>query len=594
MRNPDFGKRTTRRLALRALLAVIAAGTSGCAAFRNDLDGLPARYLPEEYRVESERGKRTIDLSMLRRTPPAEYRLDAGDVLGVYIEGVLGEPRTLPPVYNASGQFDRPNTGYPITVREDGTIALPLDGSVAVRGLSLREAEARLRDYYTRTRPLLRPGRSRVLVSLLRPRTHRILVVRQESGNRQGNIGSAGTVNFEIDKRGTGRVVELPAYRNDVLNALAETGGLPGLDAQNAIYVIRRPRPVVDPPCDPGACERPEVDFVPSDLWSPEPAEASEPGSVSATLPTVIWKPGFDAGRSDVVARGQSPTRSQYSGIRHASFESFGSRHNRVRQIMHGKSLAANAEQWPVETAPRPPMPTHGPPPLRGPVPVDPRYTSPAAQDYESTAVPSYDVHREPMSFGNLELPPEAIPYTLDQETLRSERIIRIPLRMHPGQPVPFRPEDVVLHDGDVVFIETREMEFFYTGGLLGGGQFPLPRDFDLNVLEAIAVVERDGSSRSALDRSLSGPSATGLDVTTSASELVILRTLPDGREVPIKVDLYAALTDPAERVLIAPGDYLFLKYTRSEAWGAWLERWLFDNVATGVNNSRYVTGGNN
>ena len=32
-------------------------------------------------------------------------------------------------------------------------------------------------------------------------------------------------------RRGTGFALDLPAYENDVLNALAQTGGFPGTDA---------------------------------------------------------------------------------------------------------------------------------------------------------------------------------------------------------------------------------------------------------------------------------------------------------------------------------------------------------------------------
>ena len=38
-----------------------------------------------------------------------------------------------------------------------------------------------------------------------------------------------------ISKRGSGQIVRLPVYRNDVLHALAETGGLPGVDGANAV-----------------------------------------------------------------------------------------------------------------------------------------------------------------------------------------------------------------------------------------------------------------------------------------------------------------------------------------------------------------------
>ena len=39
-----------------------------------------------------------IPLSYLRQPPPPAYLLDSGDVLGVFIEGVLGDKNQAPPV----------------------------------------------------------------------------------------------------------------------------------------------------------------------------------------------------------------------------------------------------------------------------------------------------------------------------------------------------------------------------------------------------------------------------------------------------------------------------------------------------------------
>src|SRR5207244_1435696 len=38
-------------------------------------------------------------------------------------------------------------------------------------------------------------------------------------------------------------------------------------------------------------------------------------------------------------------------------------------------------------------------------------------------------------------------------------KTIRIPLKMRPGDPLPFRPEDIVLQTGDIVYIESREAD---------------------------------------------------------------------------------------------------------------------------------------
>src|SRR5262249_12595478 len=67
--------------------------------------------------------------------------------------------------------------------------------------------------------------------------------------------------------------------------------------------------------------------------------------------------------------------------------------------------------------------------------------------------------------------------------------IYRIPLRVRPGNMAPLRPEDIILRDGDVLYIPAREERLFYTAGLIGPGQHILPRDTDLDVLEAMARV---------------------------------------------------------------------------------------------------------
>ena len=50
---------------------------------------------------------------------------------------------------------------------------------------------------------------------------------------------------------------------------------------------------------------------------------------------------------------------------------------------------------------------------------------------------------------------------------LPGAEVIRIPLRTPAGQPPCFRPEDVVLRTGDVLFLEARDDPYFFTGGLL-------------------------------------------------------------------------------------------------------------------------------
>jgi len=46
-----------------------------------------------------------------------------------------------------------------------------------------------------------------------------------------------------------------------------------------------------------------------------------------------------------------------------------------------------------------------------------------------------------------------------------------------------------------------------------------------------------------------------------NASDLIVVRKLPCGGQLPIRVDLNRALQDPTHRILVQPGDTLILRY---------------------------------
>ena len=83
----------------------------------------------------------------------------------------------------------------------------------------------------------------------------------------------------------------------------------------------------------------------------------------------------------------------------------------------------------------------------------------------------------------------------------------------------------------------------FYTGGDLGGGEYPLTRD--LRVTEAIAVAH--------------GPLHRGMG-TPSPSRVTVLRRLPTGEQLAIRVNLNQALRDPRENIPIWPGDMILTR----------------------------------
>ncbi len=434
----------SRDCALPLLVAVLL-GSSGCAAFTNPVaDGIRVRHLPPELLASSKDGEQTIPLNLLRQPPARTYRLAAGDVLGVYIETILGDkaqPFPLhvgPPIQVRDQRRLPPASGYPVTVQEDGSIALPSVTPLAVAGLSLNEARDAIRNLYL-AKKLIQPENDRIFVTLLQGRQYQVVVMRQETG--AFTVGPYGPI--ASSKRGTGSVVDLPAYENDVLHALALTGGLPGLDAYNEI---------------------------------------------------IIQRDGFhDAGDRDAV-------------LKH----------------LEGAPVGCN------------PFKTVG----------------------------------------------------------ASGEIVRIPLRLPSGERLAVRPDDITLHTGDVVFLEARDDRWFYTGGLLPTGKFELPRDRNLDVIEAVAEVRGPLINGAFGGSNLSGDLVKPGIGNPSPTSLVVVRRTPGGGQVPIRVDLGRALRDPQERILVQAGDVLILQEKPGEAFARYFSQsFLNFDIFWQVFRSRSATG---
>ena len=566
----DRGRRLRRVGGILAAAAVcLLGGASGCAAFKS-LDGVPVGALPPDFRAPVRSGLATINLALLRRTPPPQHLVDSGDVLAVYVEGVLGAPEQPPPVSTPAFPLERPAVGYPIVVREDGTLALPSAGAVDVRGLTLPQVEAKLRREFTERRPLLRTGRERVLVSLQRPRTYSVLVIRQESGNRLGNLGSAATVDFELDKRGTGRIVELPVPQNDVLHALAATGGLPGLDAENVIYVLRGPRLRAAPPAEtPPGVEPDAPADDPAALPGDDPAEFPARVPRGRSRRRVAGVARAVAGRTGVRPRRGFARRSvppvavrpaggvppePHGGARAPRASR---RPRRVPPAAAGGAAGADAAAGAAGADARSlarrgsvPGRTGARGPLRrtpheggggGRTPRTGRTGPPARRAAADVGGASAGGRLRPRRDGVPgDVPGARRPRPRPVHggpgrrfpagsTMVGPEVLRIPVRLEPGRPVPFTEEDITLYDGDVVFVEQREADHFYTGGLLGGGQYQLPQNYDIDVLEALAIVRQRGGAAAAAPLAVGGPSSLNQDVTVGASRLIILRKDPFG-----------------------------------------------------------------
>ncbi len=404
------------------LMAGVLA-VSGCAAITNPVgDAVQVRRLPPELLAPSKAGEQTIPLTLLEQPQPKAYVLAPGDVLGVYIEGFLGDRNVqggIPiqpgqPVIIPGQRRLPPSVGYPVAIQSDGMIALPSVPPLKMEGLTLAEARDAIRKVYL-DKGFIRPETERILVTLMHGRQYQVIVLRQEAG-----AFAVGPDSYLISssKRGSGFVLDLPAYENDVLHALAQTGGLPGLDAYNEVIIMRN------------------------------------------------------------AFRGE-----------------------RDREVL----LKA------LQTVP---------------------------------------AHSNP-----------ALALGLTGE------IIRIPLRHCPCERIPISLDDVILRTGDVVYLEARTDQWYYTGGLLPGGKHILPRDHDLDVVEAVAEVRGPLFNGDFGVNNLSGDLVKPGLGNPSSSFLAVIRRTPCGGQIPIRVDLRRAMRDPRERILVQAGDVLILQETPGEAF---------------------------
>jgi len=444
-------------LVLRWLAITICAVSTGCAALQNPvMNGIPVQLLPPELLAESKANMENLPLTSLRQPPPEAYKLAPEDVLGIWIDGILGEKGQAPPVHYSENPRLPPAMGIPVPVRANGTIGLPFIDPIKVAGLTVDEVEQAIRKAYTKDKQILQPGRDRVYVTLQHPRQYHILVIRQDSGSNAasgaGTSSGGPSTGFVISpggastspggglvRSGRGFAIDLPAYENDVLNALARTGGFPGSDALNELVIER--------------------------------------GRFNG-----------EQGRADVAKKLQE---------------------------------AANG--------------------------INPR---------------------------------------TDVQT------IRIPLRYRKGEKPVLTPEMITLQTGDVVYIAARQSDVYYTGGLLPPAKFILPRDVDVDVVEAILLAGgvMNSGGVSALN---TGGRTAQVGVGSPSPRLVsVLRRTADGGQVNIRVDLSRAQRDPRERILVQAKDIIILEQDPQDAIAGYLST-AFHYVAsyTLINSSRANLG---
>lgn len=421
---------------------VLLTCASGCTSLLAPIRGVPVREIPSHLLGERRADYISVPLALMRMDQPDEYVLDKGDILGIYIEGVMppqnndDQPVSIPPVhFPEEGSDLQPAVGYPIPIRDDGTLALPLVDPIEVSGKTLTEVENMVRKAFVEEGNILQKGRDRIIVTLIKERTVRVIVIREDGGKEVAiaggsrQFGNAQEVISGTERQGTGYTLDMPAYKNDVMHALAETGGLPGLNAKSQVRVFKASR-------------------IPADKRREMMMQAFSNAANKCTC----WT-----------------------------------------ELCAGSGLMEECEG------------------------------------------------QDPFS-------------------------VTIPLRVRPGEMPDIRAEDVVLEDGDMVFIESRDTEVFYTGGLLPGGQFPLPRDYDLDVVGAMSIAGTGlGGTQGNAGGGVAGSIIGGGFGGATPTQLYVVRKGLCGQEFTIDVDLAAAYNDPSQKILVQPGDTLILRYKPHE-----------------------------
>ncbi len=169
----------------------------------------------------------------------------------------------------------------------------------------------------------------------------------------------------------------------------------------------------------------------------------------------------------------------------------------------------------------------------------------------------------------------------------------RIPLRIYPEQQLTLTEGDILLKDGDVLMIETREStsEVFYVAGVAGSRQFSLPRDYDLDVIQALTLVGAPLANGGFTQNAFIGNAVNSGLGSPSPALLTVLRPLGNGRQIPIKVDLNRALRDPRERLRVRGGDILVMQERPGEATLRYLTQTFRLNTVANTFQGGVLTG---
>ncbi|MFK7820936.1 MAG: polysaccharide biosynthesis/export family protein [Planctomycetaceae bacterium] len=551
-----FSKSHNHSLPFLALSVVATMAISGCYAPLTS-PGIAARDLPEEFRFPVRSNRNRLNLAELT-IPQRAGQVGPGDLLSVHVHGLSEEPTSEP---------------LQVRVLEDGTIDLPLIGSVSVAGRTLPRVRDELVRAYKRGKFL---ESAQVSVQMIEVATVQVVVI--------GEVQTPG-------------VYTMPRNQADVGRALALAGGMTDFAGEsvevhsNSQSLFNSHAANLNSPSyiSPAPSDYVDEDDSSSGAGLQRPPVPPRPDSEDRSLE------GPDDDAADELESLDIPEvrRSSTSWIQQVSYEPESDELS-FEEMFGGHSIpsAKPKRRRPRRREPAPVVqavgtnltagdairPTNGI--LSTTVAKHFLPTSRAAQN--KTTVTAIPLLRSRPEAPEPSAPEPGFRYASEPH---QEPIAPQPEAFSMGEPVhtciplvgsdvrPLSPEEVRLHDGDVLTVPRMTDDVFYIVGPLNntnrtsfnvgnrdlreiGTGFIIPRNRDIDVITGVAM-------------------AGYIDPINSPTTVSVHRRLEDGRSLLIKVNLIEARYDRRETVMLRPGDIVYLNPD-----AAWWSRRYFDQVA--------------
>ncbi|MFN9969451.1 MAG: polysaccharide biosynthesis/export family protein, partial [Phycisphaerae bacterium] len=146
-------------LVTRGIVYACLVTCCGCHAITYVHDAVPASRLPRDFFGETKSGKTLFPISALGQQRPKAHIVGPGDQLSIYVFGVLPPTTDESPVlqrtqpvnqryYPPHGSVVASTLGLPMEVSADGTLDLPIVGSVDVNGKTIPEVTEAVKQAY--------------------------------------------------------------------------------------------------------------------------------------------------------------------------------------------------------------------------------------------------------------------------------------------------------------------------------------------------------------------------------------------------------------------------------------------------------------